>query len=74
MEALCHPPIEDDTKRLYIIYEGDIPSPWLKNVFRDCIPSREIDRPIFPLIDLMSRLHCSEAALQLAENLTFMLL
>lgn len=55
MESPCHPPIRDDTKRFYIIYKVDILSPLLQNVFRDCMASREIDRLIFPQIQLMSK-------------------
>jgi hypothetical protein len=78
MESPCHPPTEDNTKILYII---------TKDMFHlfSCSMSlgtlgsnRETGRMSFSIIaryspELISQLHCSEAALQFAENMTPML-
>jgi hypothetical protein len=79
VESQCDPPIEGDIKRVHIDYKGDVPSALLQYVLRDIKPSKEINRLGFTFIEiyvpaLSPRIHCSEAALQFAENTTFVFL
>jgi hypothetical protein len=79
VESQWDPPIEGDIKRVHIEYKGDVPSALLQYVFRDIMPSKEINCLSFTFIDvyvptLSPRIHCSEADLQFAENTTFVFL
>lgn len=75
MEFPRHPPVKSETKTRYSIYKGNVSSFYLQYDVRNT-NFAERDLSTFPLIDhyipvLTPRVYCSEAALQLAENTTF---
>jgi hypothetical protein len=77
MMSPCLSPVEIDTEMHYIIYKGIGSSVFSCNTSSGT--SGEIDRRSFPFIDphvpaLTLRIQCSEAALQFAENATFVIL